>query len=86
MIRITKIELDIFISPEGKGKNKIYSARSLQIPNVVTQGKTIEEARERLKEALNLYFEEEPSEKKKVITTIESTKENSAPLISKIFL
>jgi len=53
-----KIEIDIIIYPEGKGLDKIYSISSMQIPNVVTQGNTIEEAKKRLKEALELYYQE----------------------------
>jgi len=40
--------------------DKGYSISSMQIPNVVTQGSTIEEAKERLREALELYFESAP--------------------------
>jgi len=32
-----------------KWKRKIYSINSIQIPNVVTQGKTIEEAKKTIK-------------------------------------
>jgi len=49
-----KIELDIVIYPEGKGKDKVYSISSVQVPNVVTQGDTIEEAISRLREAYTL--------------------------------
>jgi predicted RNase H-like HicB family nuclease len=54
------MENDIIIIPEGNGKDKIYSISSIQVPNVVTQGKTLEEAKRRLKEALELYSEETP--------------------------
>ena len=50
-----RFELDIVICSEVKGKNKIYSINSIQVPSVVTQGKTIEEAKQRLREALQLY-------------------------------
>jgi len=56
----SKVEVDIVIVPEGEGKDKLYSISSIQFPNVVTQGKTIEQAKSRLKEALELYFEEMP--------------------------
>lgn len=79
-----RIQIDIVIYSEGKGKNKVYSIRSVQIPNVVTQGKTIEEAKIRLKEALNLYFYEVPWEKRLLIKEIK--KESNAPMISRIFL
>ncbi|MEX2017438.1 MAG: type II toxin-antitoxin system HicB family antitoxin [Candidatus Pacearchaeota archaeon] len=80
-----KIEIDIIIYPEGKGKNKVYSISSMQIPNVVTQGSNIEEAKRRLKEALGLYFESAPWERKRLIK-IEDEEENNAPMISKLFL
>ncbi len=78
-----KIEIDIIITPEGEGKDKIYSISSIQFPNVVTQGKTIEQAKERLKEALKLYFEEMPQEKE-ILIKIEN--EDSAPMISRMLL
>ena len=55
-----KIEIDVVIYPEGKDEDKSYSISSMQIPNVVTQGSTIEEAKSRLREALELYFESAP--------------------------
>ena len=62
-----KIEIDIVIYPEGRGTDKIYSISSMQIPNVVTQGSTIEEAKKHLKEALELYFESAPWERERLI-------------------
>ncbi len=78
-----QIELDIVIIPEDEGKGKIYSISSIQIPNVVTQGKSIEEAKKRLKEALSLYLEEMPEEKIKIIRI---EKENNPPMVSRMFL
>jgi len=78
-----RIEIDIIITPEGSGKNKIYSISSIQFPNIVTQGDTIEQAKARLKEALELYFEEVPAEKD---IFIKIKKEESLPLISRMFL
>ena len=78
-----KIEIDIVIVPEGEGENKIYSISSIQFPNVVTQGNTIEQAKARLKEALELYFEESPQEKENLITI---EKEDNLPLISRMLL
>ena len=80
----SKIELDVIVIPEGEGKDKIYSITSVQIPNVVTQGKNLEEAKSRLKEALGLYFEEVPEEKLRLIKIV-NNKENT-PLISRIFI
>ena len=82
-----KMEIDVFIYPEGKGKDRVYSIRSMQIPNVVTQGSTIEEAKKRLKEALELYFESAPWERDNLIQIEkEEEKENNAPMISKLVL
>ncbi len=80
-----RIEIDIVIYPEGKGTGKVYSISSMQIPNVVTQGDTIEEAKTRLREALELYFESAPWERERLIK-IEGEEENNAPMISKLVL
>ena len=82
-MEITGTEIDIILKSEGEGEDKIYSIRSVQIPNVVTQGKTIEEAKEMLHEALELYFEEVPEEKERIIKTI---KAENPPLISRMLL
>ena len=81
-----KIELDIVIYPEGQGEDKIYSISSVQIPNVVSQGSTIDEAKERLKEALELYFESAPSEKINLMKITTEEKKSNAPMISRLFL
>lgn len=81
-----RIEIDIVIYPEGKGNDRIYSISSMQFPNVVTQGKTIEEAIRRLREALGLYFESAPWEKKKLIFFEKEEEINNNPMISRIFL
>jgi predicted RNase H-like HicB family nuclease len=82
-----RIEIDIVIYPEGKGDNKVYSISSMQFPNVVTQGDSIEQAKSRLKEALELYFESAPWEKKKLLIFEEQQEESdNSPMISKIFL
>lgn len=62
-----KIEIDIVIYPEGQGVDKVYSISSMQIPNVVTQGNTTEEAKKRLREALELYFESAPWKRERLI-------------------
>ena len=64
------MEIDIVIYPEGKGEDKVYSISSMQIPNVVTQGETIDEAKMRLREALGLYFESAPWERERLITRL----------------
>ena len=80
-----KVEIDIVIYPEGKGADKIYSISSMQIPNVVTQGSTIDEAKKRLREALELYFESAPWERERLMK-IDDGEENDAPIISKLVL
>ncbi len=75
-------EVDIIICSEIKGKDKIYSISSIQVPNVVTQGKTIEEAKVRLREALNLYFEDMPEQKEQILLSCR----REAPMFSRIFL
>lgn len=76
-----RFEVDIIICPEIRGKNKIYSISSIQVPNVVTQGKTIEEAKIRLREALNLYFEGVPEQMQTLLSC-----RREPPMISRIFL
>lgn len=81
-----KIGLDIVIKEEKlKSGRTVFTISAIQVPNVVTQGSTIEEAKENLKEALSLYFDQEPELKKELIkeTIIERA---SSPLISRIFL
>ncbi len=80
-----RIEIDIVIYPEGKGEEMVYSISSMQIPNVVTQGSTIEEAKSRLREALELYFESAPWERERIIK-IEEEENNNAPMIGKLVL
>ncbi|MBS3099700.1 type II toxin-antitoxin system HicB family antitoxin [Candidatus Pacearchaeota archaeon] len=77
------MEIDIVIVPEGKGKDIVYSISSIQVPNVVTQGNSIEQAKLRLKEALELYFEEAPKEKQALIMI---EQEENAPMISRMLL
>lgn len=75
----SKIELDIVICPEVLDGERIYSISSVQVPSVVTQGKTIEEAKKRLREALELYFEDAPES---VITIVQDV--DNAPIISRM--
>ncbi len=49
----------IVINKEGKW----FVARSLEL-GVVSQGKTIEEAEKNIKEAVELYLEDQPSQRK----------------------
>lgn len=79
---LNRFEIDIVIVPERDGDDKVYSISSIQFPNVVTQGNTIEQAKKRLKEALELYFEEAPEEKK-ILFKVE---DDNTPLISRMLL
>ena len=82
-----KMELNVIIYPEGNGSDKVYSISSVQIPNVVTQGNTIEQAMSRLKEALGLYFESAPYERENLVKiTKEEQNGHNSPMISKIFI
>jgi len=76
-----QIELDVVVIPEEKGESKVYSIMSVQVPNVVTQGDNIEDAKRMLKEALELYFEEHPKAKEDLLKI--KVKENH-PIFSKI--
>ena len=64
----------IIINEEGKG----YVARCVEL-GVVSQGKTIQESEKNLKEAVELYLEDYPRNKKQLskkapfITTLELT-------------
>ena len=80
-----EIDIDIVIYSEGNGENKTYSISSIQIPNVVTQGDTIEEAKMRLREALELYFESAPWERERLIK-LGNEEENNAPMITRMVL
>ena len=51
----------VIIKKEGKW----FVARSLEL-GVTSQGKTIEEAKQNLQEAVEVYFEEMPKSKKKL--------------------
>lgn len=65
----------VVINKEGKW----YVAQSLEL-GVVSQGKTIEEAQKNLKEAIELYLEDQPQLKRKLIHS------EGAPLLTAIEL
>lgn len=46
-----------FIAIFERGQDDWWVARCLEIPEAITQGKTIEEARENLKDAIQLLLE-----------------------------
>ena len=79
-----ELEIDIVIYPERHKEKVLYSVWAVQVPNVVTQGDAIEEAKFNLKEALELYFEEMPSEKQIIIKKNKDL--TGQPLISRIFI
>lgn len=80
------MELDVVIRPESIGKRHIYTITCVQFPHIVTQGSTVEEAKENLREAVSLYLECAPKEVKKIMA-IETKKEKyDQPMISRVFL
>ncbi|MBU2576290.1 MAG: type II toxin-antitoxin system HicB family antitoxin [Nanoarchaeota archaeon] len=78
---VDRIELDIVICPEVLDGKKIYSISSVQVPGVVTQGETVEKAKEQLREALELYFEDAPESAVAIVRDMEN-----APMISRMVL
>jgi len=76
-----KMELDVVICPEVLDGKRIYSISSIQVPGVVTQGETIEKAKKRLREALELYFEDVPESAVRIVRDVEN-----APMISRMVL
>jgi predicted RNase H-like HicB family nuclease len=66
-------KLTVIINKEKKG----YVATSVDL-GVVSQGKTIEDAQENLKEAVELYLENNPKAKMEI--------SNSAPLVTTVEL
>jgi len=76
----TKHGFNIIISEEMIGNKKIFIARCIDI-DVSSQGSSIVEAEENLKEAIELNLKTYPELKKEI-----PTKELMSPMISKIFL
>ena len=77
------LSFDIAVSEEIMNNKKIFIAQCLDF-EVTTQGKTIEEAMERVKEAVSLYLEECPEER---IHLKEKTEQIiMAPFTQRIFL
>lgn len=50
-------------------ENDVYVASVPELPGCYTQGKTLEEVRERIKEAIELVLEEEPDLKKEKLSS-----------------
>ena len=64
----------IVINPEAIESGLVYVARAIEL-GVVSQGSTLEEAKENLKQAIELYLEDEP-------VLNQSSKSVAAPLIT----
>ena len=56
---------DIVVNEEYLNKKKIFVARCLNL-GIASQGKTVEEAMENIKDAIKLYLEENPEEAPKI--------------------
>ena len=80
-----RLQIDIVIHPEGEGDERVYSISAVQVPNVVTQGKTVDEAKRMLREALELYFEEAPWERENLIELV-AEEESNPPMITRLLL
>ena len=69
---------DIVINEERMNKKKIFVAHCLNL-GIASQGKTMEEAMENIKDAIKLYLEENPKEMPK-------TEELLPPMATRLFL
>lgn len=62
--RISELEYKILIEQD---EDNLYVASVPELPGCHTQGKTLEEARKRIKEAIKLYLDVHPKTKKEKI-------------------
>ena len=69
---------DIVINEEHLNKKKIFVAHCLNL-GITSQGKTMEEAMENIKDAIKLYLEENPKEMPK-------TEDLLLPMATRLFL
>jgi len=69
---------DIVINEEYLNKKKIFVVHCLNL-GIASQGKTVEEAMENIKDAIKLYLEENPNEMPK-------TKDLMPPMATRLFL
>ena len=69
---------DIVVNEEYMNKKKIFVAHCLNL-DIASQGKTVEEAMENIKDAIKLYLEENPEE-------VPETKDLLPPMATRLFL
>ena len=69
---------DIVVNEEHMKKKKIFVAHCLNL-GIASQGKTVEEAMENIKDAIKLYLEENPEEMPK-------TENLLPPMATRLFL
>ena len=69
---------DIVVNEEYMKKKKIFVAHCLNL-GIASQGKTVEEAMENIKDAIKLYLEENPEEMPK-------TENLLPPMATRLFL
>ena len=69
---------DIVINEERLNKKKIFVVHCLNL-GIASQGKTVEEAMENIKDAIRLYLEENPKE-------MQITEDLLPPMATRLFL
>lgn len=69
---------DIVINEEYMNKKKIFVVHCLNL-GIASQGKTVEEAMENIKDAIKLYLEENPKE-------VYETQDLLPPMATRLFL
>lgn len=69
---------DIVINEEYANKKKVFVVHCLNL-GITSQGKTVEQAVENIKDAINLYLEENPEE-------VPKTKGLMPPMATRLFL
>ena len=69
---------DIVVNEEYMKKKKIFVAHCLNL-GIASQGKTVEEAMENIKDAIKLYLEENPEE-------VPKTENLLPPMTTRLFL
>lgn len=69
---------DIVINEERANKKKMFVVHCLNL-GITSQGKTVEEAMENIKDAIKLYLEENPEE-------VPKTEDLLPPMATRLFL
>ena len=69
---------DIVVNEEYVKKKKVFVAHCLNL-GIASQGKTVEEAMDNIKDAIKLYLEENPKE-------IPESRDLMPPMASRLFL